>query len=77
MAQTQGEQVLLALDRGHYSPSPRWARRVWALCDGSTTLAPVVDAICLEFEVAPEVVKIDVAELLNELLDEGLLVVAG
>jgi hypothetical protein len=50
---------------------------VWALFDGSASLASVVTAVCAEFEAPPQVVEADVVELVRDLLDEGLLVEAG
>lgn len=73
----QGEQVLLALDSGQYYTLNDVGSTVWSLCDGSATLASVVDAVCAEFDAPPEVVERDVAELVADLVDEGLLVEAG
>ena len=75
--QAQGEQVLLALDTGLYYALNEVGSTVWELCDGHATLASVVNAICAEFEAPAQVVEVDVAELVTELLDEGLLAEAG
>jgi hypothetical protein len=75
--QAQGEQVLLALDTGHYYTLNEVGSTVWALFDGSASLASVVTAVCAEFEAPPQVVEADVVELVRDLLDEGLLVEAG
>lgn len=50
---------------------------VWNLCDGSHTLAQVVDDVCSEFEATPEEVTPDVLALIDELAAERLLVVTG
>ncbi len=75
--QAQGEQVLLALDTGQYYTLNDVGSTVWGLCDGATTLASVVEAVCAEFDAPPEVVEADVIELVGELVGEGLLVEAG
>lgn len=75
--QAQGEQVLLALDTGQYYTLNEVGSMVWALFDGSASLASVVTAVCAEFEAPPQVVEADVVELVRDLLDEGLLVEAG
>ena len=75
--QAQGEQVLLALDTGRYYTLNDVGSTVWALCDGTTALASVVEAVCAEFDAPPEVVEADVRELMSELIDEGPLVETG
>jgi hypothetical protein len=73
----QGELVMLALDTGQYYTLNEGGSTVWGLCDGATTLAAVVQAVCAEFDAPPEVVEADVIEVVGELVDEGLLVEAG
>ena len=72
----QGEQVLLALDTGLYYTLNDVGSTVWSLCNGSATLASVVDAVCAEFDAPPQVVERDVIELVTDLVGEGLLVEA-
>jgi len=69
-----GELVLIDVDTGQYYTLNEVGGRVWALCDGSTTVAQLVVALCEEFDAPPEVVKADVVELVADLAKEGLLV---
>ena len=48
------------------------ARAVWELCDGATTLDELVDAICQVFSVPPGVALRDVAAVLTDLEEAGL-----
>ena len=48
------------------------ARAVWELCDGTTTLDELVDAICQVFSVPHGVALRDVAAVLAQLEDAGL-----
>jgi len=73
----QGEQVLLALDTGRYYTLNDVGSAVWGLCDGTRAVPSVVEAVCADFDAPVEVVQADVAELVAELIDEGLLVEAG
>jgi hypothetical protein len=49
------------------------AARIWMLLDGRRTLDELVDELCREYDVTPEVLRSDVAELLQA-LEEGKLV---
>ena len=48
------------------------ARAIWELCDGTTTLDELVDAICQVFSVQHGVALRDVAAVLAQLEDAGL-----
>jgi PqqD family protein of HPr-rel-A system len=48
------------------------ARAIWELCDGSTTLDELVDAICQVFSVPHGVALRDVAGVLGQLEEAGL-----
>lgn len=50
------------------------ARAVWELCDGTTTLDELVDAICQVFSVSHGVALRDVAAVLADLEGAGLVV---
>jgi pyrroloquinoline quinone biosynthesis protein D len=48
------------------------ALAVWDLCDGVTTPAEMVDAMCILFDAPRERLQRDVARLLDDLLALGL-----
>ena len=72
--QGQDALVLLSLDDGSYFSLNDVGALVWDLCDGSRTLAQVVDGVCAEFDATPEEVTPDVVSLVDELASEKLLV---
>jgi hypothetical protein len=48
------------------------ARAVWELCDGTTTVDELVDAICEVFSVEREVAMADVTAIVDDLVAAGL-----
>lgn len=66
--------VLLDLDEGQYYALDEVSGRVWELCDGSRSVAGVVEAMCADFDAPPEEITTDVLEFLEELIDERLVV---
>jgi hypothetical protein len=70
----EDEAVLLDMASGMYFALNPVGSRVWALCDGSRSRAEIAAAICDEFEVGADVAEADIAELLDELEKERLVV---
>ncbi len=66
--------VLLPLDNGEYYALNEVGARVWALCDGTHSVAEMVNIIAQEYEAPGDVIKADVLDLLTELSNEQLLV---
>lgn len=73
-----GEQtVLLSLTSGYlYTCNETTAAFLDAL-DGDRTFGRVIGMLLEEFEVAPEELRADMAELVEQLMAEGLIVEAG
>ncbi len=73
-----GEQtVLLSLTSGYlYTCNETTAAFLDAL-DGDRTFGWVIGMLLEEFEVAPEELRADMAELVEQLMAEGLIVEAG
>ncbi len=73
-----GEQtVLLSLTSGYlYTCNETTAAFLDAL-DGSRTFGQVIELLLEQFEVVPEELRADMAELVEELMAEGLIVEAG
>ncbi len=72
----EGEAVLLDISSGKYFALNPVGSRIWELCDGTRSTDEVVAAICAVFEVDEEVARADLAEILDELRAEQLLVEA-
>lgn len=70
--ETSDALVLLDPDGGAYFSLNEVGARVWALCDGTRTVADVVDVLAGEFEAPSETIRDDVLELLDELASERL-----
>ncbi len=72
----EGESVLLNLETEKYFGLDATGTRMWQL----VTAAPTVDAayaqLLEEFEVEPELLRTHLTELLNRLLENGLLSLA-
>ena len=64
--------VLIDPGRGDGHVLNPTARAIWELCDGTTTLDELVDAICQVFSVPHGVALRDVAAVLAELEAAGL-----
>jgi hypothetical protein len=45
----------------------------WELCDGNTSPAEIVDAMCILFDAPPEVVERDVELVVDRMVELGLL----
>jgi hypothetical protein len=72
-----GEAVLLNLDSGMYFGLDRVGTRVWQLIEEHGRLDAVVERLLEEYDVAPDVLRADVATLVTALVDKGLVVVAA
>jgi len=64
--------VLIDVERGTTHVLNPTARAIWELCDGTTTLDELVDAICQVFSVSHGVALRDVAAVLAQLEEAGL-----
>lgn len=71
----EGQAVLLNLRTGHYYTLNRMATVIWEMCAENDTvnLWHVREAICQRFDVTEEVALRDIALLLNNLKEEGMI----
>ncbi|HEV2491768.1 MAG TPA: PqqD family protein [Terriglobia bacterium] len=67
-----GEAVILNLESGTYFGLNAVGTRVWVLLQEHAPLDEVFKTLCQEFEVAPEVLKHDLVELVEQLRTKGL-----
>jgi hypothetical protein len=68
-----GETVLLNIDARELLGVNEVAARVWALCDGTHTLAEISATIAAEFEVDAETALADARGFVEELHKAGAL----
>ena len=71
--EVSGETVLLDLDSESYFGLDEIGTRIWKLLNDETSAGEVVDALLEEYEVERETLEVDVAELLENLLEAGLI----
>jgi Coenzyme PQQ synthesis protein D (PqqD) len=71
--QVEGQSVLLDVDSGEYFALNEVGGLVWELCDGSHSVASMVDVICGQYDVESAVVLTDATELLEGLSGAGLI----
>ena len=68
-----GESVLLNLDSETYFGLDEVGTRFWALLTGAPSVQAAYDLLLAEYDVSPEQLHQDMARLLGQLLDHGLL----
>ena len=71
--EVSGETVLLDLDSESYFGLDEIGTRIWKLLNDETSAGEMVDALLEEYEVGRETLEADVAELLENLLEAGLI----
>lgn len=70
--EVSGESVLLDLASENYFGLDAIGTRIWALLDSGANLGDVLRALEEEYEVDRETLESDVSELLDKLLEAGL-----
>ena len=73
----QGESVLLNLNSGRYFGLDDVGTRMWKAFTGSETIEAACRALLSEFDVGPEVLRRDVRDLVEKLVEHGLVEVSG
>lgn len=68
-----GESVLLNLNNESYYGLDEVGTRMWALLTSTPTIDAAYDALLAEYEVTPEQLRSDMAALLVQLADNGLI----
>jgi hypothetical protein len=71
------EPVLLNLENGAYYRANGVTLRIWELLAEPCELEQVVATLASEFDVSEERLRSDVQDVLDQLLKEGLIAVAG
>jgi hypothetical protein len=68
-----GESVILDMKKQRYLGLDPVGTRMWALLTASDSIEAAYAALLEEFEVAPEVLRRDLVELVGRLSSEGLI----
>ena len=71
--EVSGETVLLDLDSESYFGLDEIGTRIWILLNEGRGQGGIVDALLEEYEVERDTLEADVAELLGNLLEAGLI----
>lgn len=71
--EVSGETVLLDLDSESYFGLDEIGTRIWMLLNEGRGQGGIVDALLEEYEVERDTLEADVAELLGNLLEAGLI----
>ena len=67
-----GEVLIVQSDEGFVSVLNDVGTLVWELCDGTRTVADIIEAVCREYDVTEETARTDTLEFLRELDEKGL-----
>jgi hypothetical protein len=66
------EMLILSVEQGGYFVLSPVTARIWELLESPKTVTDVVTALEQEYEVAPEVCRTEVIDVLQGLTDQGL-----
>ena len=68
-----GESVILDLDSESYFGLDEIGTRMWLAITAATSIQDAFDTLSAEYEVAPDTLRGDLNELLDTLIDRGLI----
>ena len=71
--EVSGEMVLLDLESEQYFGLDTVGARIWSLMESGASERELVDRLLAEYEVGRETLEKDVAELLDQLAEAGLI----
>ena len=77
ISDVDGESVLLNLNSERYFGLDEVGTRMLSLLTTSTSIQTAYEALLEEYEVENETLRHDLADLIDRLVDQGLLQVAG
>ncbi len=70
-------RVVLDPANGQYYALDEVSGRIWDLCDGSRSVAELIDALAAEYDAPREEIETDALAFLAELAGEGLILREG
>jgi len=68
-----GEAVLLNLDNENYYGLDEVGTRIWTVLTTTNSIQEAYDILINEYDTEPEVLKVDLSELVQELQKQGLI----
>jgi hypothetical protein len=68
----EGESVLLNLKSERYFGLDEVGTRIWAILGKSESIQQAYDALLAEYDVEPDVLRRDLLDLIDKLVDRGL-----
>jgi hypothetical protein len=71
--QIQNEAVIVLASQAKVKVLNEVGARIWALADGSRTVAEIATSLCAEYEVTEPEARADVLEFVNELVERQAL----
>ncbi len=72
----EGESVILDLDSEQYFGLDEVGTRIWQLITEADSIGATIDELVAEYDVEAEVLREDLSELIDTLVDKGLLSIA-
>jgi hypothetical protein len=70
--EVEGESVLLNLDSERYFGLDEVGTRMWEVLTATASVQAAYDALLAEYDVAPDVLQQDMTELIEQLVEHGL-----
>ena len=77
LSELDGESVILNLKTETYFGLDAVGTRMWSLVTAADSIQAAYDALVAEYDVEPEQLRTDLSEILDKLLEHGLLEVSG
>src|SRR5262249_5718697 len=75
MQELEGEAVFLHIDRGQYLGLDDVGTRMWETLVAQDSIQAAYGALLTEYDVEPETLRADLAELVEKLVEHGLVAV--
>jgi hypothetical protein len=72
MQELQGESVLLNLNGGRYFGLDNVGTRMWQVFTTSASIEQALEVLQSEYEVSPDVLRKDLGDLVDKLVEHGL-----
>lgn len=69
----ESEAVILTPENGFLHTLDGTGTFIWQLLDGKNTVEDIIEKLCEEYDVKPEVAKIDVHRFIQDLLSRSLI----
>jgi hypothetical protein len=75
--EVQGEAVLLNPENGRYFGLNSVGCSFWEKVDGTRTVNEIIDLLMEEYEVAKDILAADIKRLVNNMSQNGILIIKG